>query len=56
MHSEHDELIRREHADYLARTVHAAELVELHGVSHFAPLQRPDYFNGAMLRFLGRVE
>ena len=39
--SERDEFIRREHAEYLARTIPNAELVGLEGVSHFAPLQRP---------------
>ena len=51
--SEHDEFIKREHAEYLARTIPNAELVNLYGVSHFAPLQRPDLFNSAMLAFLG---
>jgi hypothetical protein len=27
----------------------------LHGVSHFAPLQRPEQFNSAMLAFLGKA-
>ncbi len=31
-----------------------AELVILHGVSHFAPLQRPEQFNAAMLAFVGK--
>jgi pimeloyl-ACP methyl ester carboxylesterase len=53
--SEHDEFITREHAEYLARTIPNADLVNLHGVSHFAPLQRPEQFNIAMLAFLGRV-
>ncbi|MBX9455423.1 MAG: alpha/beta hydrolase [Rhizobium sp.] len=47
-----DEFIRREHAEYLARTIPGAELVMMEGVTHFAPVQRPDAFNGAMLRFL----
>lgn len=51
-HSEHDEFIRREHAEYLARTVPGAELVILRGVSHFAPLQRPELFNEAVSAFL----
>ena len=34
-------------------TVH--EFVNLYGVSHFAPLQRPEQFNRAMLAFLGKV-
>jgi pimeloyl-ACP methyl ester carboxylesterase len=55
VHSEHDEFIKREHAQYLARSLPKAELVTLYAVSHFAPLQRPDYFNGAMLAFLGET-
>jgi pimeloyl-ACP methyl ester carboxylesterase len=55
LHSEGDEFIRREHAEYLARTVPRAELVVLQGVTHFAPVQRPDLFNGAVLGFLGRL-
>ena len=50
-----DEFIRREHAEYLARTLPNAELIVLDGVSHFAPLQRPEQFNAAVLAFLGRV-
>ncbi len=53
--SEHDEFIRHEHAEYLARSIPNAELVVLHGVSHFAPLQRPAQFNTAMLAFLSTV-
>jgi pimeloyl-ACP methyl ester carboxylesterase len=53
--SEHDEFIKREHAEYLARSIPNAELVLLPGVSHFAPLQRPKQFNAAMLTFLGKV-
>ena len=55
VHSEHDEFIKREHAEYLARSIPNAELVVLNGVSHFAPLQRPEQFNGVMLAFLGRI-
>ena len=55
VHSDDDEFIKREHAEYLARSIPNAKLVNLHGVSHFAPLQRPDYFNGVMLEFLGRT-
>lgn len=52
VHSEHEEFIKREHAEYLARTIPGAELVLLNGVSHFAPLQRPARFNAALLAFL----
>ena len=50
--SEHDEFIRPEHADYMARTIPGAKFVLLKNVSHFAPLQRPDSFNAAMLEFV----
>jgi pimeloyl-ACP methyl ester carboxylesterase len=53
--SEHDEFIKREHAEYLARSIPNAEFVYLPGVSHFAPLQRPEQFNSAMLAFLRKV-
>lgn len=53
--SERDEFIKPEHAEYLARTIPGAELVMLPGVSHFAPLQRPALFNGAILSFLDQL-
>jgi pimeloyl-ACP methyl ester carboxylesterase len=53
--SEHDEFIKREHAEYLARSIPHAEFIELRGVSHFAPLQRPEQFNSIMLAFLGKI-
>lgn len=55
VHSEHDEFIKREHAEYLAQNIPNAGLVNLYGVSHFAPLQRPDQFNRTMLAFLGKI-
>ena len=53
--SEHDEFIKREHAEYLARAIPKAELILLKGVSHFAPLQRPQQFNAPMLKFADSV-
>ncbi|SMG55675.1 alpha/beta fold hydrolase [Paraburkholderia susongensis] len=53
--SEHDEFIKPEHADYLARSIPGAQLVMLPGVSHFAPLQRPAQFNRVVLEFLRRI-
>jgi pimeloyl-ACP methyl ester carboxylesterase len=53
--SEHDEFIKREHAEYLARSIPNAAFIDLPGVSHFAPLQRPERFNSVMLAFLGKV-
>ena len=53
--SEHDEFIKREHAEHLARSIPGADLVILPGVTHFAPLQRPEQFNVTMLAFVRRV-
>lgn len=55
VYSEYDEFIKREHAEYLAQSIPNAELINLYGVSHFAPLQRPELFNTAMPAFLGKV-
>ena len=55
VHSEKDEFIQREHAEYLARSIPNAEFIYLAGVSHFAPLQRPEQFNASMLAFLDKV-
>jgi pimeloyl-ACP methyl ester carboxylesterase len=53
--SEYDEFIKPEHAEYLVRSIPNAEYIYLQGVSHFAPLQRPEQFNSALLTFLGKV-
>ena len=53
--SEHDEFIKPEHAEYLAKSIPNAQMIVLNGVSHFAPLQRPDQFNAAMLEFVDKV-
>ncbi len=55
VHSEHDEFIKREHAEYLVRSIPNAEFILLPDVSHFAPLQRPEEFNNAILDFLKKV-
>ena len=52
---EHDEFIKREHAEYLARNIPRAELTILSEVSHFAPLQRPQIFNAAILAFIRKT-
>ena len=49
---EHDEAIRREHTEELAREVPGAKLLILPGVSHFAMLQNPALFNQAVVDFL----
>jgi pimeloyl-ACP methyl ester carboxylesterase len=53
--SENEEFIKPEHAEYLARSIPNAELVILNAVSHFAPLQRPELFNTALLSFLNKL-
>ncbi|MBA3377600.1 MAG: alpha/beta hydrolase [Chloroflexia bacterium] len=55
VHAEHDEFIRLDHAEYLARSIPGADLIVLPGVTHFAPLQRPEHFNRAMHGFVGKV-
>jgi pimeloyl-ACP methyl ester carboxylesterase len=50
--SETDEFIKIEHAKYIAATIPDAAFVELHGVSHFAPVQRPQEFSEVLLDFL----
>lgn len=55
VHSEYDEFIKQEHAEYLARSVPGADFVFLPGVSHFAPLQRPAQFNNRVLDFLDKI-
>lgn len=52
---ENDEFITQEHADYLAASVPGGRRLGLPGVSHFAPVQRPEVFNAAMLEFLAAV-
>jgi len=49
-----DEFIRREHMEYLAKTIPDAEFLLIPGVSHFAPLQRSTLFNEKVLGFLKR--
>jgi pimeloyl-ACP methyl ester carboxylesterase len=53
--SEHDEFIKEEHAAYLATSIPNAKFIKLAGVSHFAPLQRPEQFNTALLAFTKSV-
>jgi pimeloyl-ACP methyl ester carboxylesterase len=49
---DHDEAIKPEHTQYLARSIPGAQLVILPNASHFAFLQQPERFNVAMLDFL----
>jgi pimeloyl-ACP methyl ester carboxylesterase len=53
--SEHDEFIKRDHAEYLTQAIPDAQFIVLSGVSHFAPLQRPEQFNAVILKFVGKV-
>ena len=49
---EHDEIIRRDHTESMARAIAGARLLILPGVSHFAMLQDPEQFNQALTAFL----
>jgi pimeloyl-ACP methyl ester carboxylesterase len=50
--AEHDELIRRENNEEMARLIPRAKLIILPGVSHFALLQDPAGYNAALTGFL----
>jgi pimeloyl-ACP methyl ester carboxylesterase len=50
--AEHDEFIRADHSRYLAERLPHGELVRLEGVSHFAPVQRPELFDRTVTTFL----
>jgi pimeloyl-ACP methyl ester carboxylesterase len=49
---DHDEAIKREHTEMLARVIPHARLIILPAASHFAMLQDPAGFNAAVLGFL----
>lgn len=49
---EKEEVVKSQHTSYLGKAIPGAKLVILPEVSHFAPMQKPDEFNKAMLEFL----
>lgn len=49
---DHDEAIKRDHTEYIARTIPGAGLLILPNASHFAFLQDPALFNAALTNFL----
>ena len=55
LHAQSDEFISFEHAEYLSQAIPHAHLHLLTGVSHFAPVQRPEQFSAAILAFLRQV-
>jgi len=44
LHAEHDEIVRRDHAEWIAKRMPNAEFALLPGVSHFAIFQDPNGF------------
>jgi pimeloyl-ACP methyl ester carboxylesterase len=52
---ERETFVKREHMEYIAHTIPRARFLLLPQVSHFAPLQRPDDFNAAVLDFLSHL-
>jgi pimeloyl-ACP methyl ester carboxylesterase len=48
----HDEAIKREHTEYLARAIPGATLILLPDVSHFGMLQNPPEFCSAVINFM----
>jgi len=53
--ADHDEAIKRENTDYMASLIPGAGELILPGVSHFAFLQDPAFFNAALLNFLAQL-
>lgn len=51
-HADHDEAIRREHAEEIARLIPGATFVLLKDAGHFALLQDPAAFNAAVRAYL----
>ncbi len=49
---DHDEAIRREHTESMARAIPGAKLIILKDAGHFAMLQDPDAYTKAVLDFL----
>jgi len=49
---EGDEFLKANHPAYLAQTIPGARLEILAGVTHFAPIQRPEAFLAVLIRFL----
>jgi pimeloyl-ACP methyl ester carboxylesterase len=49
---EQDEIVRQDHARWLARAIPGARLLLVPGASHFAHWQRPEAFDEAVLGFL----
>lgn len=49
---DHDEAIKREHTEYIAKAIPGAGLLILPNASHFAFIQDPGMFNAAILAFL----
>jgi pimeloyl-ACP methyl ester carboxylesterase len=49
---QHDEAIRIDHAEHIARAIPNSKLMVLPNVSHFAMLQCPAAFDNAVLKFL----
>jgi len=53
---EHDEVIKREDTERLAREIPGAQLVIQPSVSHFAMIQKPDHFTQCVMEFLDSVK
>jgi pimeloyl-ACP methyl ester carboxylesterase len=51
--AEHDEVVRREHTQAIAKAIPGSTLLTLRDVSHFAFVQQPARFNEAIVTFLG---
>ena len=48
------DIIKRKHTELIARSIPGAQVIILPGVTHYAPQEKPDEFNRAVLEFLAR--
>jgi pimeloyl-ACP methyl ester carboxylesterase len=49
---DNDDVVRRDHAEYLAKTIPGAKLIVLPGVGHSAPIEDPSAYVSAVRSFL----
>lgn len=49
---DHDEVIRQDHTEYLAKTIPGAKLIVLPGVGHMAPIEDPSAYVSAVESFV----
>ena len=52
----HDMLTPVKYADWMAANIHGARHVTLDGAGHMSPIEQPEAFNRAILRFVASLD